>query len=65
VKRPPASDALGSGVLLTSSFNAGQDAESHQHQRPHHNPVCRYVHQACPVDKPGNHDDKTGQVDSE
>jgi hypothetical protein len=57
--------ALACGVLLSSSFNTREDPDSDQHEGAHHDPVNRYMHQACTVDEPGNYDDKTGQVNSE
>ena len=63
-KDSPASWCLRCGVLLASGLDPGQNSNPHQDQSAHHNPVGWYVHQAGAVDEPGNHDHKTGQVNS-
>jgi hypothetical protein len=57
--------ASGRGVLLASSFNSCQNAESYQYESAHHDPMGGHVHQARTVNKARDHDHKTSQIDSE
>jgi hypothetical protein len=63
--KPFMKQLLGGGVFLAGSFHPGEDSETDQYQAAYDNPVDRYVHQGRSVDEPGNHDDETGQVNSE